>query len=92
MKLERDKGAGVTATDTEAQRQAKYTAWEAANPDWATVALVPVKPEFLTGSSAAGTVTRTLLRVRNELDLASVRLLGGSHGKLAIDITYSRFD
>lgn len=91
MKLERDLGAGVTKNDTEAQRKAKYAAWEAENPDWATVALVPVTPEFLSSSSGTSTV-RTVLRIRNELDLASVRLLGGPRGKLAIDVTYSRFN
>lgn len=92
MKRERDLGAGVTISDTEAQRRAKYAVWEAANPDWATIALVPVSPEFLTSSSAYTSTTRTVLRLRNELDLASVRLLGGPRGKLSIDVTYSRFN
>ena len=92
LRNERDAGAGVKASDTEAQRAAKYRAWEAENPDWATVALVPVAVEALTQTSALGGTTYQILQIRNELGLSSVKLNGGPRGKLSIEVTYSHYN
>ena len=82
----------MKASDTEAQRAAKYRAWEAENPDWATVALVPVAVEALTQTSALGGTTYQILQIRNELGLSSVKLNGGPRGKLSIEVTYSHYN
>ncbi|MBR1889974.1 MAG: DUF4270 domain-containing protein [Alloprevotella sp.] len=89
----RDAGAGVTGEDTEAQRLAKYAVWEAANPDWNKVALVPVSADYSeTTNGYTNTTTKTLLRVRNELGLYSARLQGGPNGSdLYTEVIYSRF-
>ncbi|MBR1713134.1 MAG: DUF4270 domain-containing protein [Alloprevotella sp.] len=92
MKLERDAGAGVSRTESEAVRNVKYAAWEAANPDWNKVVLVPVAADYSTTSSSYSTTTKTLLRVRNELGLSSAKLVGGPSGDLNIAVTYSRFN
>lgn len=92
IRSERDAGAGVSAADSEAERAAKYRAWEAANPDWATVALVPVAMETLTQTNALSGTSYEVLQLRNELGLSSVKLEGGPRGKLSIEVTYSRFN
>lgn len=94
LKNERDKGAGVTAADDESTRNAKYAAWEAKeeNAGWNQVMLIPVKAEYSTSSSIYGGSSQTLLRVRNDLSLSSVKLDGGSSGNLYIDVIYSRFN
>lgn len=90
MKNERDKGAGISATDTEAQRTAKYKQWEATHPNWNKVMLVPVKTEYSTSVNAYGLTTKTLLRVRNDFSLSSVKLEGGSAG-IDVSVIYSKF-
>lgn len=89
LKDERDAGAGVLPTDDEAARNAKYAVWEAANPDWNKVLLVPVAVEFSTTSS---TGSQTLLSVKNELGMNSVKIKGGPSGNINIDVVYSRFN
>ena len=92
LKLERDKGAGVTESDTEAQRQAKYQTWEAAHPDWNKVMLIPVATEYsLTQNQSTGETVKTLLRVRNELGLTSVKLNGGNNNSVKMSVVYSHF-
>lgn len=92
LKNERDKGAGVLPTDDEGIRNAKYAAWEAQNEDWNKVMLIPVKAEYSTTTNAYGYSTQTLLRVRNDLSLSSVRLNGGSSDELSIDVAYTKFN
>ena len=92
LKLERDKGAGVTESDTEVQRQAKYQTWEAAHPDWNKVMLIPVATEYsLTQNQNTGETVKTLLRVRNELGLTSVKLNGGNNNSVKMSVVYSKF-
>ena len=92
LKLERDKGAGVTESDTEVQRQAKYQTWETAHPDWNKVMLIPVATEFsLTKNQSTGETIKTLLRVRNELGLTSVKLNGGNNNSVKMSVVYSHF-
>lgn len=90
MKNERDKEAGVRLTDSEAQRQAKYQEWEATHPNWNKVMLVPVKTEYSTSVNAYGITTKTLLRVRNDFSLSSVKLEGGNAG-IDLSVIYSKF-
>ena len=90
LRAERDLGAGVVRTESEEVRGAKYAAWEAANPDWNKVVLIPVAAEYST-STSNGSTSATLLRVRNELGLSCAKLQGGTGGNLQLGITYSRF-
>lgn len=92
-KLERDNGAGVVVGESEAARNAKYKVWEAANPDWNKIMLIPVKADYVsTTNSTTGTTTSTLLRVRNEMGLYSTRLLkGGAEGNIVMSVIYSKF-
>ncbi|MBO6190541.1 MAG: DUF4270 domain-containing protein [Alloprevotella sp.] len=92
LKNEREAGAGVVSTESEDVRNAKYAAWEAQNPDWNKVVLIPVAADYSTTSSSTGTSVRTLLRVRNELGLSCAKLQGGTGGNLSLDVMYSRFD
>lgn len=91
MKNEREKGAGVSKTESEAARNAKYAAWEAKNPDWNKVYLVPVKTDYSTTTTNSGISTKTLLRVRNDLGLSSVRIIGGQGNAITMNVVYSRF-
>lgn len=90
MKNERDKGAGITPSDTEAQRTAKYKQWEATHPNWNKVMLVPVKTEYSSSVNSYGLSTKKLLRVRNDFSMSSVRLEGGSAG-VEVSVIYSKF-
>lgn len=89
---ERDTKAGVLPTDNDTQRALKRATWEAANPDWNKVLLVPVTPEYTTTTSYYGTVQKTLVRLRNNLDLTSVKIEGGSKYAPSISVIYSHFD
>jgi len=91
LKQERNEGAGVSGLETEAEREALYAAWEAKNPDWNKVVLVPVNTEYSTSTSALGTTTKTLLRVRNDMSLSSARLVGGPSGNITLEVVYSDF-
>lgn len=90
MKNERDREAGVLVTDTEAQRMAKYRQWEAEHPNWNKVMLIPVKTEYSTSVNVYGLTTKTLLSVKNDFSLSSVKLEGGSAG-IDISVIYSKF-
>ena len=88
---ERDRGAGVKATDSDAERKAKWTAWELGNPNWNKVVLLPVTGEYTTTTDGrTGRRVRTLVRVLNAFDLSSVRLEGGA-GNVELSVVYSRF-
>ena len=89
---ERDRGAGVKATDSETERKAKWAAWEQANPNWNKVVLLPVVGEYTTTTDYRSQRTvRTLVRVLNAFDLSSARLEGGSAGNVELSVVYSRF-
>jgi hypothetical protein len=90
LRDERDQGASVSPIDTEEQRQAKYAAWESANPDWNKLVLIPVATEYSTSDSYTGT-NQTLTRLRNELGMYSVKLEGGENS-IDLLIIYSRFN
>lgn len=91
LKNERDKESGVTPADTEASRAAKYTAWEAANPDWNKVVLIPVKADYSNTTNAYGQTVSTLLRIRHDMGMSSVKLAGGTSDHLNLEVVYSRF-
>jgi hypothetical protein len=90
MKDDRDIACNVLPTDTEAQRLEKYKQWEAANPDWNKVILLPVKPEYSTSNSSYGTSSQTLMRVHNEFGMYSAKLQGGPKA-VELSVIYSRF-
>ncbi len=87
LRNERDLGAGVTATDTEAQRAEKYARWEAEHPDWNRVMIVPVAVKTTTSSM---TGSQTIQSVSHEMGLTSARLEGGYGVPLNIEVVYSR--
>lgn len=83
MKNTRDNGAGVTSSDPEATRKSKIAAWEAENPDWNKVVLVPV-------STVAGTSSYT--KVYHQFNLTSTKLVGGSQNPIDMSVVYSHFN
>lgn len=93
LKEERDAGAGVSPTDDEATRNAKYAAWEAReeNKNWNKVVLVPVATEYSTSTNSYGLTTSTLLRVRNDMTMSSAKLEGGPSGNLSLSVVYSKY-
>ena len=90
IRAERNEGAGVSDADSEAVRVAKWRKWEAEHPDWNKVMLVPVTTNYSTSTNTYGYSTKTLLGVKNEMGLYSVKLEGGSAG-FDLDVIYSRF-
>ena len=90
LRTERNQGAGVLDSDSEAIRVAKWRKWEAEHPDWNKVMLVPVTTTYSTSTNSYGYSTKTLLGVKNEMGLYSVKLEGGSAG-FDLDVIYSRF-
>lgn len=90
LKIERDERSGVVREDDEATRKAKYAAWEAQNPDWNKVLLIPVSANYTQTSSYS--TTQTLLSVNHELGLTSARLEGGTEAPLKIEVIYSRYN
>ena len=90
LRDERDQGAGITPIDTEEQRNAKYATWEASNPDWNKLVLLPVATKYSTSESYTGT-SQTLTRINNELGMYSAKLEGGENS-IDLQIIYSRFN
>lgn len=80
LRYERDAAAGIKATDTEAQREAKRTVWENNNPGWNVVYLVPVAPTYTTTTNVYGVSSKVLQTVRHDFSVSSVRLEGGTNG------------
>jgi hypothetical protein len=94
LKLERDKGAGVEITDSEAVRIVKYAEWESNNKDWNKVVLIPVDAEYNTSSDLLGNSSKTLLRVRNQMGMRSAKIEGGeinNNSTLQLSVIYSKF-
>ncbi len=93
LRYERDAAAGVTADDTEAQREAKRKAWEGQHPDWNVVYLVPVAPTYTTTTNAYGMSSKVLQTVRHDFSVSSVRLEGGTSGTngLRMDLIYGTY-
>ena len=87
----RDMGAGVVQGEDEAARNAKYAQWEAQNPDWNKVVLIPVQAVYTTTTNSYGMSVRELMRVNNEMGLTSTRLVGGDSGDIKLSIVYSKF-
>lgn len=61
--------------------------WEARNPDWNKCVVIPVKRS--TTQDAYGNVYET--SVTHDMDMNSVRLVGGPHAPLQMQVIYSRF-
>lgn len=84
--------AGVVDTDTEPMRAQKLTVYDAANPRWNRVAIVPVDAEYTSVSTLAAT-SKILTRVRNALSLTAVALSGGTGGAAPqLRCVYSHFE
>ena len=83
----------MTASDDESARQQKYAQWEAKaeNADWNKVYIIPVNATYSTTTSGYQQVT-TLVKIRHEMGLSSVKLSGGTSDDLKMQVIYSRFD
>lgn len=92
MKIERDTKAGVFQGDDEATRNAKYAVWEASNPDWNKVMIIPVAVKYSTTTNYYGQSVKTLQSVTHQLGLSSARLKGGKDNPLQIEVMYSRYN
>lgn len=93
LKNERDNGAGVVAGESEDSRNTKYAAWEAENPDWNKVIIIPVNAEYTTKTNSyTGTSTKTLLSIKHNLGLSSTRIEGGKDTPIDITVIYSRYN
>ncbi len=79
----RNNGAGIKPTDSHETVLAKTAAWEADNPDWNKVVLVPVT----TNTNSLGSV----IDVYHDFSLASTKLVGGPNNPISISVIYSRF-
>ncbi len=62
--------------------------WEAANPDWNRVVLIPVK--ISTSSDSYG--NSYLASVTHDMDMSSIRLVGGSQSPIKMQVIYSKFE
>ena len=91
LKNERDAGAGVARNEKEDVRNAKYAQWEAENPDWNKVVLIPVQADYTTTTNIYGSTTKTLQRVRNLMGMTSVKIEGGPNAAPQMNVVYSRF-
>lgn len=92
LRIERDLGAGIDSNDDEATRNAKFAAWEAKNPDWDKVMLIPVSVSYSTTTDYYGQTVKTLRSVRHNLGLTSARLEGGKDNVLKMEVIYSRIN
>ena len=79
----RNIGAGIKNSDSDAQKKQKLSAWEAENPDWNKVVLVPVTTE----TNALNAISS----MHNDFSLSSTRLIGGDENPISISIIYSHF-
>lgn len=86
-----EEGANVLPTDTPAEREAKWAAWEKENPDWATLVLLPVTADYTTVQSLY-TSSKVLTAVRNDYNMRSVKLEGSLNGEIQLNVIYSRFE
>jgi len=84
LKRLRDNGAGISESDSETAKQAKITKWEAENPEWNKIVLVPISTE----TSSLNAITA----VHNDFSLASTKLVGGINNPISISIVYSHFN
>jgi hypothetical protein len=84
LKRLRDNGAGISYTDSETSRRAKIADWEAKNPEWNKIVLVPISTE----NSSLGAITA----VHNDFSLGSTKLVGGENNPINISIVYSHFN
>lgn len=79
----REKEAGVSNSDSEAQRQSKLRAWEAAHPDWNKMVLIPV--------TTALNSKNQIVDVYPDMSLSSVKLVGSETNPVTITVVYSSF-
>ncbi len=64
------------------------TEWEAANPDWNRVVLIPVKVS--TTSDSYGNSYQ--VSVNHDMDMNSIRLVGGANTPIKMQVIYSKFN
>ena len=88
LKNKRDREARVTPQDSEAVRKAKWAAWEAQNPDWNKVYLIPVDVVTTTSTNSYGVVSTVIHSVKNQLGMYSTMLKGGPQGLVKMDVVY----
>lgn len=87
----RDNESGVLPSDSEDVKKAKWAAWEAENPDWQKLELLPVNADYTTVSYGLSS-KKVLVGIRNDYNLRSVRLEGSKNGEVLLNVIYSRFE
>lgn len=70
-------------TATLEERRAKYAEWEAENPEWNKLALVPVDAVYTTSTSVYGSSSSVLRSLKPQLGLSAVQLEGGEDNPAA---------
>lgn len=77
-KLEAKKKAGASWNEA---------AWEAENPDWNKVVLIPVLVQYDSSSN------KNMISIQHDLQPGYVKLEGGQNGpKLKLEVTYTNFN
>lgn len=79
-------------TATLNERRAKYAEWEAKNPEWNKLALVPVDAVYTTSTSVYGSSSSVLRSLKPQLGLSAVQLEGGEDNPLQLQVIYSRYN
>lgn len=98
IRKERDAAAGVTDNDNRQAREAKWQAladkdpYWSADGDWCKFVLLPITTEYTTTSNSYYSSSQTLVGVRNDYNLRSVRLEGSQNGEVQLNVIYSRFE
>lgn len=91
LRKQRDNESGVQPGDSEETRKAKWQKWEAENPDWQTLVLMPVTADYTTVQNYYSS-QKVLVSVRNDYNLRSVKLEGSKNGEVQLNVIYSRFE
>lgn len=79
----RNQKAGIKPTDTYNTIVAKTAKWEANNPDWNKVLLIPIT----TNTGTYGSI----IDVFHDFSLSSTKLVGGPNNPIQITVVYSSF-
>ena len=65
--------------------------WEARHPLWNQVAIIPVKCSYVSSTDVYGRDVKTTSSVKHDLDMNSIRLIGGPNAPIDMQVIYSRF-
>lgn len=92
LKVERDSAMHVNVLTPLSERRRAYAEYEAKNPEWNKVVLVPVEANYTTVTSSLGTTTSVLRSVKSQMGISVVELEGGKGNPLRMQVIYSRYN